>query len=62
MNLMDKIHPWPTGLFGLTGNQSYVVRPTSSLLDPLPEGIDLILDESKLHLIMKDGVIYKDIM
>ena len=26
------------------------------------ENIDLILDESKLHLVMKDGKIYKDIM
>ena len=38
--------------------------PANTLLwdgDPT-ENIGLILDESKLHLIMKDGVTYKDIM
>jgi imidazolonepropionase-like amidohydrolase len=56
----DVLDPYPTYHIGRIAPDSYA----DILLwegNPL-ENIDLILDESKLHLVMKDGVIYKDMM
>lgn len=56
-NVLD---PYPTYHLGRIAPDSYA----DILLwdgNPLAD-IDLILDESKLHLVMKDGKIYKDIM
>jgi len=50
-NVLD---PYPTYALG-------TIRPDAWDGNPL-ENIDLILDESKLHLVMKDGKVYKDIM
>ena len=56
----DVLDPYPTYHIGRIAADSYA---DILLWDGNPlEDIDLILDESKLHLIMKDGVIYKDIM
>jgi len=56
-NVLD---PYPTYHLGRIAPDSYA---DILLWDGNPlENIDLILDESKLHLIMKDGKIYKDIM
>ena len=53
-------NPYPTYHLGRIAPESYA---DILLWDGDPtEDIKLILDESKLHLIMKDGVIYKDIM
>jgi len=66
-------YPAPHALKMSTGNAGIVLK-WSNVLDPYPtyalgtirpdplENIDLILDESKLHLVMKDGKVYKDIM
>jgi len=56
-NVLD---PYPTYHLGRIAPDSYA---DILLWDGNPlENIDLILDESKLHLVMKDGKIYKDIM
>jgi len=56
----DVLDPYPTYHIGRIAPDSYA---DILLWDGNPlEEIDLILDESKLHLIMKDGKIYKDIM
>ncbi len=56
-NVLD---PYPTYDIGTIRPDAYA---DILLWDGNPlEDIDLILDESKLHLIMKDGEIYKDIM
>jgi len=56
-NVLD---PYPTYHLGRIAPDSYA---DILLWDGNPlENIDLILDESKLHLVMKDGVVYKDIM
>ena len=56
----DVLDPYPTYHIGRIAPDSYA---DILLWDGNPlEDIDLILDESKLHLIMKDGKIYKDIM
>ncbi len=56
-NVLD---PYPTYDIGTIRPNAYA---DILLWDGNPlENIDLILDESKLHLIMKDGHIYKDIM
>ena len=56
-NVLD---PYPTYHLGRIAPDSFA---DILLWDGNPlENIDLILDESKLSLIMKDGVIYKDIM
>jgi imidazolonepropionase-like amidohydrolase len=54
------LDPYPTYHLGRIAADSYA---DILLWDGNPlENIDLILDESKLHLVMKDGVVYKDIM
>ena len=56
----DVLDPYPTYHLGRIAPDSYA---DILLWDGNPlENIDLILDESKLHLVMKDGVIYKDTM
>ena len=56
-NVLD---PYPTYAIGTIRPDAYA---DILLWDGNPlENIDLILDESKLHLIMKDGKVYKDIM
>ena len=56
----DVLDPYPTYHIGRIAPDSYA---DILLWDGNPlENIDLILDESKLHLVMKDGVIYKDTM
>ena len=51
-------NPYPTYKLGQIAPDSYA---DILLWDGDPtENIDLILDESKLHLIMKDGVVYKN--
>jgi len=56
----DVLDPYPTYDIGTIRPNAYA---DILLWDGNPlDDIDLILDESKLHLIMKDGVIYKDIM
>jgi imidazolonepropionase-like amidohydrolase len=56
----DVLDPYPTYDLGTIRPNAYA---DILLWDGNPlEDIDLILDESKLSLIMKDGVIYKDIM
>ncbi len=56
-NVLD---PYPTYDLGTIRPDAYA---DILLWDGNPlENIDLILDESKLHLIMKDGKVYKDIM
>jgi len=56
-NVLD---PYPTYHLGRIAPDSYA---DILLWDGNPlENIDLILDESKLHLIMKDGKVYKDVM
>ncbi len=56
-NVLD---PYPTYDLGTIRPNAYA---DILLWDGNPlENIDLILDESKLHLVMKDGKIYKDIM
>lgn len=56
-NVLD---PYPTYAIGTIAPDAYA---DILLWDGNPlENIDLILDESKLHLIMKDGKVYKDIM
>jgi imidazolonepropionase-like amidohydrolase len=53
-------NPYPTYKLGQIAPDSYA---DILLWDGNPlENIDLILDESKLHMVMKDGVVYKDIM
>ena len=55
-NVLD---PYPTYAIGTIAPDAYA---DILLWDGNPlENIDLILDESKLSLIMKDGVVYKDI-
>ena len=54
-NVLD---PYPTYDIGTIRQNAYA---DILLWDGNPlENIDLILDESKLHLIMKDGKIYKN--
>jgi len=54
------LDPYPTYDIGTIRPNAYA---DILLWDGNPlENIDLILDESKLHLIMKDGKVYKDIM
>ncbi|MFK8041833.1 amidohydrolase family protein [Congregibacter sp.] len=56
----DVLDPYPTYELGTIRPNAYA---DILLWDGNPlDNIDLILDESKLSLIMKDGVIYKDIM
>jgi imidazolonepropionase-like amidohydrolase len=56
-NVLD---PYPTYDIGTIRPNAYA---DILLWDGNPlENIDLILDESKLHLVMKDGKVYKDIM
>ena len=56
----DVLDPYPTYHLGRIAPDSYA---DILLWDGNPlDDIDLILDESKLSLVMKDGVIYKDIM
>ncbi len=56
-NVLD---PYPTYAIGTIRPDSYA---DILLWDGNPlDDIELILDESKLHLIMKDGVVYKDAM
>ena len=56
-NVLD---PYPTYALGTIRPDAYA---DILLWDGNPlENIDLILDESKLHLVMKDGKVYKDIM
>ena len=56
-NVLD---PYPTYHIGRIAPDSYA---DILLWDGNPlENIDLILDESKLHFVMKDGKVYKDIM
>jgi len=56
----DVLDPYPTYDIGTIRPNAYA---DILLWDGNPlENIDLILDESKLHLIMKDGKIYKDLM
>ena len=56
-NVLD---PYPTYHLGRIAPDSYA---DILLWDGNPlEDIDLILDESKLHLVMKDGTVYKDTM
>jgi imidazolonepropionase-like amidohydrolase len=53
-------NPYPTYKLGQIAPNSYA---DILLWDGNPlENIELILDESKLHMVMKDGVVYKDIM
>ena len=53
-------NPYPTYKLGQIAPDSYA---DILLWDGNPlENIDVILDESKLHMVMKDGVVYKDIM
>ena len=53
-------NPYPTYKLGQIAPDSYA---DILLWDGNPlENIDLILDESKLHMVMKDGVVYKDTM
>ena len=54
------LDPYPTYALGAIQPDAFA---DILLWDGNPlEDIDLILDESKLHLIMKDGKVYKDIM
>ena len=54
------LDPYPTYALGTIAPDSYA---DILLWDENPvEDIDVILDESKLHLIMKDGLTYKNIM
>lgn len=54
------LDPYPTYALGVIAPDSYA---DILLWDENPvEDINVILDESKLHLIMKDGLIYKNIM
>jgi imidazolonepropionase-like amidohydrolase len=56
----DVLDPYPTYHLGRIAPDSYadiLLWDGNPLVD-----IDIILDESKLSLVMKDGVIYKDIM
>jgi len=56
----EVLDPYPTYALGTIRPDAYA---DILLWDGNPlEDIDLILDESKLSLIMKDGVVYKDIM
>ena len=53
-------NPYPSYKLGQIAPDSYA---DILLWDGNPlENIDLILDESKLHYIMKDGDVYKDVM
>jgi imidazolonepropionase-like amidohydrolase len=54
------LDPYPTYDLGTIRPNAYA---DILLWDGNPlENIDLILDESKLHLVMKGGEVYKDIM